>query len=920
MRTTLGFASGLQTPGRNGSRHRPLLLSILLGLVCIAGTLCSVVIHAGVAEAAPSTWSIISSPNQGSGNNELSSAPQGPAVSCTSPTSCVAVGSYTNSSGVNQTLIQSWDGTAWTIASSPDQGNNDNELGGVSCTNPTDCMAVGYYTNSSGVNQTLIESWDGTAWTISSSPDQGSDINGLDGVSCISSTSCVAVGSYFDDGSESGQTLIESWDGTAWTITPSPDQGSNEPGLSGVSCTSSTSCVAVGNYTSSGVSQTLIESWDGTAWTITSSPNERGVSNGLDGVSCTSSTSCVAVGNYQGPTSQTLVETWNGTSWGIAPSPNQGSDPTYLDNVLFGVSCTSSTSCTAVGYYTNGTGVSQTLVESLDGTAWSITSSPNEGGDGDQLGGVSCTGPINCTAVGYYTNGTGVTQTLVESGSTPPPTITSFAPASGPASTVVAITGTYLSGATQVSFNGVRSFAVSKDTATKIWAQVPTHATTGEVSVTTDGGTVESATDFTVTQTPPSPWSVTPSPNQGSIGSNLNGVSCTSSTSCVAVGDYDGANGVRQTLVETWNGTRWSISASPNPSSTYSSLSGVSCTSSTNCVAVGSYLLASGSGQTLIETLKGTTWSVASSSGPSSTSNGLNGVSCTSSTSCVAVGDYDDTSGIQQTLVETWNGTTWSITASFNEGFEDNMMDNDLSQRVLHQPVGLCGSGRLLQLNVGTEPDPDRSIISLGGRSQPERRLQPTQRCVLLWHHELCGSWLRPARRGLGRVQDQQPMGDHTQPQSRSGHQPRAIQRRVVYSSDELRGSGRRPEWGPRRDVERLRLVDHPQSISGQQRRQPQRCVLHRLGGLRGSGQLDERDSGRSCYSSDDHRHYPICRTSRCHGDHQRRQPGWCDTVDFSWHSGDHHHQRYSDQDPGARSSWCHHRQGLCDNSRRISQ
>jgi uncharacterized repeat protein (TIGR02543 family) len=82
------------------------------------------------------------------------------------------------------------------------------------------------------------------------------------------------------------------------------------------------------------------------------------------------------------------------------------------------------------------------------------------------------------------------------------PTITSFAPVSGPVGTVVMITGNKFNGVPQggVKFNGVAaSFTVNSNT--QITATVPVAATTGKISVTTSAGTGISAGDFTVTPT-----------------------------------------------------------------------------------------------------------------------------------------------------------------------------------------------------------------------------------------------------------------------------------------------------------------------------------------------------------------------------------------------------------------------------------
>jgi hypothetical protein len=252
----------------------------------------------------------------------------------------------------------------------------------VSCPTAKFCVAVGYYLNNSlGRNQTLIESWNGKRWTIMKSPNTStSDDNYLDEVSCVSSSSCTAVGSYYGASNGYRQTLIESWDGRRWTIVSSPNASTSaENILYGVSCVSSSSCTAVGYYGASYYDrQTLIETWDGTSWAIVPSPNSSSSdSNLLYGVSCLSSNSCTAVGYYYGPSTggweQTLIESWDGTSWTIVPSLNSDSF-----NELGGVSCLSSSACTAVGHYSGYNQVSdQTLIESWDGTSWTTASSPN---------------------------------------------------------------------------------------------------------------------------------------------------------------------------------------------------------------------------------------------------------------------------------------------------------------------------------------------------------------------------------------------------------------------------------------------------------------------------------------------------------------------------------------------------------------
>jgi uncharacterized repeat protein (TIGR03803 family) len=79
------------------------------------------------------------------------------------------------------------------------------------------------------------------------------------------------------------------------------------------------------------------------------------------------------------------------------------------------------------------------------------------------------------------------------------PQITSFSPASGPAGTVVTITGVGLTQTTAVTFGGVKATSFTVNSDTQVTATVPTGAITGKIGITTKGGTATSATSFTVT-------------------------------------------------------------------------------------------------------------------------------------------------------------------------------------------------------------------------------------------------------------------------------------------------------------------------------------------------------------------------------------------------------------------------------------
>jgi hypothetical protein len=174
------------------------------------------------------------------------------------------------------------------------------------------------------------------------------------------------VGIAFGSSTSESFTLVEMWDGTTWSVVPSPEPSTASTPfnrLSGVSCISTTSCTAAGDYRTNIESKTLLASWDGTTWSVDPSPDASSADS-LSSISCVSISSCTAVGSYNnGSVNQTLIEVLKGTSWSVVSSPNSSTSDT---NVLDGVSCPTATSgtCTAVGFFEkgNGLGPAQTLI------------------------------------------------------------------------------------------------------------------------------------------------------------------------------------------------------------------------------------------------------------------------------------------------------------------------------------------------------------------------------------------------------------------------------------------------------------------------------------------------------------------------------------------------------------------------------
>ncbi|PZS05328.1 MAG: hypothetical protein DLM69_01040, partial [Candidatus Chloroheliales bacterium] len=166
-------------------------------------------------------------------------------------------------------------------------------------------------------------------------------------------------------------------------------------------------------------------------------------------------------------------------------------------------------------------------------------------------------------------------------------------------------------------------------------------------------------------------WSVVTSPNLGSSGNYLYGVSALASNDVWAVGHY--LNGsANQTLVEHWNGAVWSVVTSPNPGSSGNYLYGVSALASNDVWAVGDYLNGTAL-HTLVEHWDGAAWSVVTSPNLGSSNNFLSGVSALASNDVWAVGYYLNGSAYQA-LVEHWNGAAWSVVTTPYPGSGGNKL------------------------------------------------------------------------------------------------------------------------------------------------------------------------------------------------------------------------------------------------------
>jgi hypothetical protein len=352
------------------------------------------------AMAAGPSWSVVSSPN-----------PATPAalsgVSCTSSSFCLGVGVY-GKAGAERTFGERWNGGSTSlVTAAPAAGYTETELNGISCVSTSFCVAVGRYYKA-GADHMILDKWNGTALASMSVPHlfgPGATLD-LYSISCKGTTFCMAVGFYT---AEPTYPFSMEWNGSAWTEQTVPAPSSTEDmQLSGVSCTSASFCMAVG-YTGN---NQLIVRWNGSSWSIVDD-----TTSGISPVAvrCRSTTFCMAVGtSYSGgPNENSLAEEWNGSTWSVLTSPNVSGQSTWLESV----SCTGSSFCMASGYsYEESIDIDSTLSERWNGTTWSIVPTVNPTSPYDLLPGVSCAASGSaefCLAVGQDYNGS-VQSTLVE--------------------------------------------------------------------------------------------------------------------------------------------------------------------------------------------------------------------------------------------------------------------------------------------------------------------------------------------------------------------------------------------------------------------------------------------------------------------------------------------------------------------------
>jgi len=232
--------------------------------------------HALIEHWNGSAWSIVTAPDPVPPAGSAFAGATLTGLSATSASDVWAVGSFSAAHGTvvdSFTLTEHFDGVRWKVVPSPNvakpnQFNGARQvLSAVAARSTGDVWAVGWTidtaTGSFLPDKTLIMHWNGTSWVVVPSPDHANEEDMLTGVAAVSSGNAWAVGTFTDrsSGFPLDRTQILRWNGSAWSVVPTPNGGSGDTLLNGTARVPGTTAQgwAVGfNLTGASTSRTFV--------------------------------------------------------------------------------------------------------------------------------------------------------------------------------------------------------------------------------------------------------------------------------------------------------------------------------------------------------------------------------------------------------------------------------------------------------------------------------------------------------------------------------------------------------------------------------------------------------------------------------------------------------------------------------------
>jgi hypothetical protein len=228
-----------------------------------------------------------------------------------------------------RTVVEHSTGGSFVMVPSPDRETAPatNFLQDVSGNSSTEVWAVGWSRPPGGVGRTLIEHWNGSSWSIATSTDPGQFGNILQGVVALGSNDVWAVGARQDSFYQAP--MAEHWNGSSWSTAtvPNPKFCTGHSYLTDINAVSPTNVWAVGWCTASshGGEQGYVVRWNGSRWVFASAVTAGIPQNTeLYGISVAGTRGIWAVGLSRDDGA--LALRWDGTAWQrlpIGPSQSQ---------------------------------------------------------------------------------------------------------------------------------------------------------------------------------------------------------------------------------------------------------------------------------------------------------------------------------------------------------------------------------------------------------------------------------------------------------------------------------------------------------------------------------------------------------------------------------------------------------------------
>jgi hypothetical protein len=310
--------------------------------------------------------------------------------------------------GEAQPVVEHFDGTQWSVVSTPSlTGASLTRLAAVAS---NDVWAVGSLTtvvHKQTLTSTLTEHWDGTSWSVVSSPTPA---NGgyLALVAAVSSKDVWAAGNALDSSGTPVSALVEHWDGTSWSIVSSAAfNGATNPVVSADASNDVWAVAFASSASGAPFTGPAVLHFDGTSWSLIN-PNTGVTGVGIDALSPTDVWAVGQGRDSDGDSNFARIEHFDGTSWSIVPSPRVNPpEPLDTQSGLGGVAAISANDIWAVGEALN-----QTLTEHWDGTSWSVITSPDPG-KFNVLVAATALGDGTVAAVGYQTDFAGHTFGII---------------------------------------------------------------------------------------------------------------------------------------------------------------------------------------------------------------------------------------------------------------------------------------------------------------------------------------------------------------------------------------------------------------------------------------------------------------------------------------------------------------------------